>query len=580
MVSLQRKTADTARLRNFHPAFPMYQYDQYDQRIVDDRVARFRDQTRRFLAGELSEEEFRPLRLQNGLYIQRHAPMLRIAIPYGTLSGRQLRALGDIAERWDEGWGHFSTRQNLQLNAPRLEDTPDILAALAQVQMHAIQTSGNCVRNVTSDHFAGVAPDEILDPRPWCEILRQWSTFHPEFSALPRKFKIAVTASEADRAAVQVHDIGLRALLSPDGEVGFEVWAGGGLGRTPVIGTRIRSWIPAPELLLYVEAILRVYNADGRRDNPYKARIKILVREMGAEAFTSAVEAEYASLAGGPGQLTDAEIQRVVSQFAPPPYLPADEHTLAADAQAIAVAIQDQPGFERWLTRNVHAHRQAGYAAVTVSLKRAGKPPGDATSAEMRLVADLAERHGFGEIRVTHHQNLVLPDVRRSSLPSLFAALKSAGLATPNIGLLTDMIACPGGDYCALANARSIPVAEAIRARFEDLDDLFDIGEMELNISGCINSCGHHHIAQIGILGVDKNGEEWYQVTLGGTQGPEAAIGKVIGPSFSAEEVPDAVETVVRTYLTHRVSRDERFNETLARIGQGPFREAVYAETH
>jgi len=580
LVSLRRKTADTARLRNFYPAIPMYQYDQYDQRIVDVRVARYRDQTRRFLAGELSEDEFRPLRLQNGLYIQRHAPMLRIAIPYGTLSGRQLRALGDIAERWDEGWGHFSTRQNLQLNAPRLEDTPDILAALAQVQMHAIQTSGNCVRNVTSDHFAGVAPDEILDPRPWCEILRQWSTFHPEFSALPRKFKIAVTASEADRAAVQVHDIGLRAVLSPAGEVGFEVWAGGGLGRTPVIGTRIRTWLPAPELLLYVESILRVYNADGRRDNPYKARIKILVREMGADAFTRAVEAEYASLAGGPGQLTEAEIQRVVSQFAPPPYLSADAQTLAADAQAIGVAVQAQPGFERWLTRNVHAHRQAGYAAVTVSLKRAGKPPGDATSAEMRLVADLAEQHGFGEIRVTHHQNLVLPDVRRSSLPVLFAALKAAGLATPNIGLLTDMIACPGGDYCALANARSIPVAEAIRARFEDLDDLFDIGEMELNISGCINSCGHHHIAQIGILGVDKNGEEWYQVTLGGTQGPEAAIGKVIGPSFSAEEVPDAVEKVVRTYLAQRISRDERFNETLARIGQAPFREAVYAETH
>jgi sulfite reductase (NADPH) hemoprotein beta-component len=332
--------------------------------------------------------------------------------------------------------------------------------------------------------------------------------------------------------------------------------------------------------LLYVESILRVYNADGRRDNPYKARIKILVREMGADAFTRAVEAEYASLAGGPGQLTEAEIQRVVSQFAPPPYLSADAQTLAADAQAIGVAVQAQPGFERWLTRNVHAHRQAGYAAVTVSLKRAGKPPGDATSAEMRLVADLAEQHGFGEIRVTHHQNLVLPDVRRSSLPVLFAALKAAGLATPNIGLLTDMIACPGGDYCALANARSIPVAEAIRARFEDLDDLFDIGEMELNISGCINSCGHHHIAQIGILGVDKNGEEWYQVTLGGTQGPEAAIGKVIGPSFSAEEVPDAVEKVVRTYLAQRISRDERFNETLARIGQAPFREAVYAETH
>jgi len=558
----------------------MYQYDEFDQRIVDDRVQRFREQTRRFLAGELSEDEFKPLRLQNGLYIQRHAPMLRIAIPYGTLSSQQLRALGAIAERWDEGWGHFSTRQNLQLNAPRLEDTPDILEALAKVQMHAIQTSGNCVRNVTSDHFAGVAPDEILDPRPWCELLRQWSTFHPEFSALPRKFKIAVTASAADRAAVQVHDIGLRALLGPGGEVGFEVWVGGGLGRTPVIGSRIRSWLPAMDLLLYVEAILRVYNADGRRDNPYKARIKILLREMGADAFTRAVEAEFAALEGGPGRLTEHEIARVARYFKAPPYVHADEHTVVADAQILAAAAQAHPGFERWLSRNVHEHRQPGYAAVTVSLKRAGRPPGDATADEMRLVADLAEQHGFGEIRVSHHQNLVLPDVRRSALPDVYAALKASGLATPNIGLLTDMIACPGGDYCALANARSIPVAEAIRARFEDLDDLFDIGELELNISGCINSCGHHHIAQIGILGVDKNGEEWYQVTLGGTQGPSAAIGKVIGPSFSAEEIPAAVETVVRTYVGQRESAHERFNETLARIGQAPFREALYAETH
>ena len=558
----------------------MYQYDEFDQRIVDERVAVFRDQTHRFLNGTLAEEEFKPLRLQNGLYIQRHAPMLRIAIPYGTLASYQLRALAEIAQTWDQGWGHFSTRQNLQLNGPRLQDTPDILAALAKVQMHAIQTSGNCVRNVTSDHFAGVAPDEILDPRPWCELLRQWSTFHPEFSALPRKFKIAVTASAADRAAVQVHDIGLRALKGEGGEVGFEVWVGGGLGRTPVIGTCIRSWVPAADLLLYVEAILRIYNAYGRRDNLYKARIKILVREMGPQAFAAAVEDEFSRLEGGPGRLTDAEMARVSRHFAPPPYQSADDHTLVVDAQALAQASANQPGFARWLERNVHEHRQPGYACVTISLKRAGQPPGDATSDEMRLVADLAQRYSFGEIRVSHHQNLVLAHVRRIDLPPLHAALKCAGLATPNIGLLTDMIVCPGGDYCALANARSIPLAEQIRHRFEDLDDLFDIGEIELNISGCINSCGHHHVAAIGVLGVDKNGEEWYQITLGGTQGPQAAIGKIIGPSFSAAELPAAVETIVRLYVAQRIGPQEHFNQTLLRIGTAPFKEAIYAETH
>jgi sulfite reductase (NADPH) hemoprotein beta-component len=549
----------------------MYRYDDFDQALVDERVAQFRDQTRRFLAGELSEDAFRPLRLQNGLYVQKHAPMLRIAIPYGTLSSVQLRKLADIADRYDRGYGHFSTRQNLQLNWPALEAAPDILAELACVEMHAIQTSGNCVRNTTTDHFAGVARDELVDPRPYCELIRQWSTIHPEFAFLPRKFKIAVTAATADRAAVQVHDIGLRIVRNDAGELGFEVWAGGGLGRTPVVAPLIRPFLPERELINYLDAILRVYNRFGRRDNKYKARIKILVRELGAETFTGQVEAQWAALRGGPSTLTDAVLDDLRAAFAPPPYRQLDDDMTLPDA-----ALSDAPGFAAWAARSVTPHKVPGYRAVTVSLKAHGVAPGDATSEQMRVVADAAERFGFGEIRVSHHQNLVLPDVERAALPELHAMLKAAKLAAPNVGLLTDIIACPGGDFCSLANAVSIPVAQAIQARFDDLDDLFDIGEIELNISGCINACGHHHVGHIGILGVDKAGEEWYQVSLGGVQGPRAAIGRIIGRSFSRAEMPDVVERLVRAYVDLRESADERFIDAVRRVGLEPFKVAVY----
>ena len=553
----------------------MYRYDQYDQTLVDERVEQFRDQTRRFLAGELSEDEFKPLRLQNGLYVQKHAPMLRIAIPYGTVSSVQMRKLADVADRYDRGYGHFSTRQNLQLNWPELGRVPDLLEELATVEMHGIQTSGNCVRNVTTDHFAGVSPDELVDPRPYCELLRQWSTFHPEFTFLPRKFKIAVSASAADRAAVQVHDIGLRVVRSADDALGFEVWAGGGLGRTPIIGSCIRTFLPERELLNYVEAILRVYNRFGRRDNLYKARIKILVRELGAQAFAAEVEEEWSALRGGPATLSDEEITRVAAYFTPPAY----RHLPAEPSAAFQEALVSQPGFAAWVRRCVQAHRVPGYVSVTVSLKEHGQAPGDATSEQMRAVADAAEAFGFGEIRATHHQNLVLPDVERNSLPALHALLRKSRLATPNIGLLTDIIACPGGDFCALANAVAIPVAQSIQARFDDLDDLYDIGEIELNISGCINSCGHHHIGHIGILGVDKAGEEWYQVSLGGVQGPVAAIGRIIGPSFSRGQIPDVIERMVRAYVARRVSVDERFIDVVQRLGIEPFKEAVYGSS-
>ena len=549
----------------------MYRYDAFDQALVDQRVAQFRDQTRRFLAGELSEDDFRPLRLQNGLYVQKHAPMLRIAIPYGTLSSAQLRVLADVADRYDRGYGHFSTRQNLQLNWPALEAVPDILAELAAVQMHAIQTSGNCIRNTTTDHFAGVARDELVDPRPYCELIRQWSTIHPEFAFLPRKFKIAVSAATADRAAVQVHDIGLRVVRDDAGALGFEVWAGGGLGRTPVVAPLIRPFLPERELINYLDAILRVYNRFGRRDNKYKARIKILVRELGPATFAGQVEAEWAALRGGPSTLTDEVLEAMRAAFAPPPYRALEDAHELPDA-----ALSDQPGFAAWAARSVTAHKVPGYRAVTVSLKAHGVAPGDATSAQMRAVADAAERFGFGEIRVSHHQNLVLPDVERAALPELHALLKAAKLAAPNVGLLTDIIACPGGDFCSLANAVSIPVAQAIQARFDDLDDLFDIGEIELNISGCINSCGHHHVGHIGILGVDKAGEEWYQVSLGGVQGPTAAIGRILGPSFSRGEIPEVVDRLVRTYVALRESADERFIDAVRRVGLDPFKASVY----
>jgi len=555
----------------------MYLYDAVDQRLVDERVRQFRGQTERFLAGKLSEEEFRALRLRNGLYIQRYAPMLRIAIPYGLLSSQQLRKLAEIARKYDRAYGHFSTRQNLQLNWPRLEQVPDILAELASVQMHAIQTSGNSFRNTTTDHFAGVAADEIVDSFIWCEILRQWSTFHPEFSYLPRKFKIAVNGAKHDRAAVGVHDIGLHAVKDAGNNVGFKVLVGGGLGRTPIVGTVIRDFLPWPHLLTYLEAILRVYNRYGRRDNIHKARIKILVKERGLERLREEVEEEWLHLKHGPATLTHAEVERVAERFSRPQYESGTDHVFSSKTWSV-------PGFASWHKRNVHPHRVPGYSAVTLSLKKTGVPPGDVTSDQMNAIADLADRYSFGELRVSHEQNLILADVRQDRLPELWREARALGLATPNIGLLTNIISCPGGDFCALANAKSIPVAEAIQRRFDDLDYLFDIGELDLNISGCMNACGHHHVGHIGILGVDKNGEEWYQVQVGGNQGrnrsggPGAALGKVLGPSFARAEVPDVIEKLIECYLEHRDSDVERFIDVVQRIGVQPFKEKVYGK--
>jgi sulfite reductase (NADPH) hemoprotein beta-component len=551
----------------------MYRYDEIDQRLVDERVRQFRDQTRRFLDGKLAEEEFRALRLRNGLYIQRYAPMLRIAIPYGLLTSRQLRKLAEISSKYDRGYGHFSTRQNLQLNWPRLHDVPAILAELATVQLHAIQTSGNCIRNVTTDHFAGVAPDEIVDSFVWCELIRQWSTFNPEFSYLPRKFKIAVNGAEKDRAAVGVHDIGLHAVRNQD-EIGFRVLVGGGLGRTPVVGHVMREFLPWRYLLTYLEAILRVYNRHGRRDNIHRARIKILVKERGPERFREEIEAEWAELRDGPGTLTEAKVIQAESRFTRPNYQEMGTYPIYFS----------EPAFLAWTKRNVHPHKVPGYAAVTLSLKKTGVPPGDVTSAQMEAIADLAERYSFGELRVTHEQNLVLADVRAADLPALWREARALGLATPNIGLLTNIISCPGGDFCALANAKSIPVAQAIQDRFDDLDYLHDIGELDLNISGCINACGHHHVGHIGILGVDKNGEEWYQIEIGGNQGGTAAspasLGKIIGPAVARAEVPGVIERLIECYLAHRDSDAERFVEVVHRIGVEPFKEHVYGNAH
>jgi sulfite reductase (NADPH) hemoprotein beta-component len=550
----------------------MYRYDEIDQRMVDERVAQFRDQTRRFMAGKLAEDEFRALRLRNGLYIQRYAPMLRIAIPYGLLSTRQLRKFAEITRRYDRGYGHFSTRQNLQLNWPKLEQVPDILAELATVQMHAIQTSGNCVRNVTTDHFAGVAADEIIDSFVWCELIRQWSTFNPEFSYLPRKFKIAVNGAAQDRAAVAIHDIGLHAVKDASGEVGFKVLVGGGLGRTPMIGVTIREFLPWRHLLTYLDAILRVYNRYGRRDNIHKARIKILVKERGADKFRDEVEAEWAQIKDGPATLIEEEVRRIESRFTRPAY-----ETLRNEPSATTF-----PGFVNWAKRNVHPHKVPGYAAVTLSLKKTGVPTGDVTAEQMDAIADLADRYSFGELRVSHEQNLILADVRQRDLEAVWKEARALGLATPNIGLLTNIISCPGGDFCSLANAKSIPVAQALQERFDDLDYLHDIGEIDLNISGCMNACGHHHVGHIGILGVDKNGEEWYQIEVGGNQGnthpggPGPSLGKVLGPSFARAEVPDVVEKLIDTYLEKRDSDAERFVDVVHRIGIEPFKTAVY----
>jgi sulfite reductase (NADPH) hemoprotein beta-component len=550
----------------------MYRYDSYDQRLVDERVAQFRDQTRRYLAGELSEDEFRPLRLQNGLYIQRHAPMLRVAIPYGHLSSQQMRMLGHIARTYDRGYGHFSTRQNIQYNWPALETVPDILADLATVEMHAIQTSGNCIRNITTDQFAGVAPDEVIDPRPLAEILRQWSTFHPEFALLPRKFKIAVSGTLQDRAVVQMHDIGLEFFRDAAGAIAARVWAGGGLGRTPILGTMIREHLEWQHLLTYCEAILRVYNRHGRRDNAYKARIKILLKALGPDEFSQQVEAEWAHLKDSPNTITHAEFDRVAAFFAPPAYRELPAHDAGFDT-----AIASDPAFAAWVRRCVHAHRQPGYRAVTLSLKPTGIAPGDATDAQMDVVADFADRYGFGEIRVSHEQNLILADVELGQLHALWQEARKHGLATPNIGLLTDIICCPGGDFCSLANAPSIPVAQAIQEAFDDLDYLHDIGELELNISGCMNACGHHHVGHIGILGVDKDGSEWYQVTIGGKQGSDASLGTVIGPSFAADEIPAVVTRLIEVYVRERHA-DERFIDSVRRLGVAPFKEHVYGQ--
>jgi sulfite reductase (NADPH) hemoprotein beta-component len=551
----------------------MYIYDDIDQSLVDERVEQVRDQMRRYFAGQLGEEEFRPLRLQNGLYIQKHAPMLRVAIPYGLLSARQLRKLAFIAREYDRGYGHFSTRQNIQFNWPKLEDFADILAELASVQLHAIQTSGNCVRNTTSDQFAGVAPDEIVNPLVWGELIRQWSTFHPEFAFLPRKFKIAISGSTDDRAATQVHDIGIVAVRNDGGDIGFRMLVGGGLGRTPMIGHVIRDFLPWQHLLSYLDAILRVYNQAGRRDNKYKARIKILVKDMTPAAFAKAVEAEWAHLENNDSTLIQAEVDRVTSRFTRVAY----RALHGADVDH-AERVKTVKAFGRWSSRSVHAHRVVGYSAVTISLKSLGVPPGDMTAEQMDAVADLADRYSFGELRVTHEQNLVLADVEQQDLYELWEKLGALGLAAPNVGLLTNIISCPGGDFCSLANAVSIPVADAITRRFADLDYLYDIGELDLNISGCINACGHHHVGHIGILGIDKAGEEWYQITIGGNQGNQAAIGKIIGPSFARDEVPDVVETLIKTYLGLRQADHERFVDVVRRTGLQPFKEAVYAE--
>ena len=553
----------------------MYRYDQYDQTIVDERVVQFRDQTRRFLAGELTEDEFRPLRLQNGLYIQKHAPMLRVAIPYGQLSARQLRMLAHIARQYDRNYGHFSTRQNIQYNWPKLEEVPDILADLASVEMHAIQTSGNCIRNVTSDQFAGVAHDEIVDPRPYAELIRQWSTFHPEFAYLPRKFKFAVNGAAEDRTGTLFHDIGVHAVKNAEGVIGFRVLVGGGLGRTPILGHVIREWLPRKHLFTYLDAILRVYNRHGRRDNINKARIKILVKERGADRFTQEVEAEWAHLKDGPSTLAEEEIQRVAAHFIDPAY----EHLPDVNADYENKQLESK-AFANWVGRSVFKHKKPGYAAVTLSLKKTGVPPGDATAEQMEAVADLADRYSFGEMRVSHEQNLILADVKKSDLFAVWQGAKEIGFATPNIGLLTDIICCPGGDFCSLANAKSIPVAEAIQRRVEeklgDLDYLFDIGDISLNISGCMNACGHHHVGHIGILGVDKHGEEFYQVSIGGSQGLGASLGKVIGPAFAQDEMAGVVERLIETYVDFRYE-DEHFIDTVKRIGVEPFKERVYA---
>ena len=550
----------------------MYQYDAYDQTIVNQRVAQYRDQTKRYLAGELSDDEFRPFRLQNGLYVQRYAPMLRVAIPYGMLSSTQLRTLADIARRYDRGYAHISTRQNIQYNWPKLEQVPDILADLAKVQMHAIQTSGNCIRNTTTDQFAGVVAGEIIDPRPTCELIRQWSTFHPEFAFLPRKFKIAVNAHpDVDRAATTIHDIGVYIVKNTEGEIGYKILVGGGLGRTPIIGSVIREFLPQAELIAYLEAILRVYNLYGRRDNKYKARIKILVKALTPAVFAEKVEAEFAYANTEALHVPAAELQRLASFFTEPAY-----QTLSDNPIELSQAVNENRVFALWFNHNTHAHKKAGYRIVTLSLKRTGVAPGDITSEQMHAVADLVDQYSFGELRTTHEQNLVLSDVRQDQLFALWQQLSTLGFATANIGMLTNIICCPGGDFCSLANAKSIPIADQIQRRFDDLDEVYNIGDLDINISGCMNACGHHHVGHIGILGVDKKGAEYYQVSLGGNANHDASLGDILGPSFVAEEMANIIEEILNTYLDNRLD-NERFLDTYRRIGIAKFKERVYA---
>lgn len=547
----------------------MYRYDQYDHQMLADRVAQFRDQTSRFLQGKLSDAEFLPLRLQNGLYIQRLAPMLRVAIPYGMLSSAQMRKLAFIADHYDKGYGHLTTRQNIQFNWPALADVPDILAHLAEVEMHAIQTSGNCIRNTTTDQFAGVSADEVEDARAYCEIIRQWSTFHPEFAFLPRKFKIAVCGTRQDQAATQVHDIGLYLLKNEQGEIGFRVLVGGGLGRTPVIGSEINAFLPQEHLLSYLDAILRVYNREGRRDNKYKARIKILVKETGVNEFREKVEAEWQLLKNGPMTLTQQEVERCRAFFHDPAY-----KTLPAGSHELETALNKDVLFASWYEQNTAAHKKPGYAIVTICVKKTGFAPGDLDSDQMRFIADIADRYSFGEMRITHTQNLVLADVEKDQLYDLWQALKTHDLEADNLGLLSDMICCPGGDFCSLANAKSIPIAESIQRRFS-YAQLREIGQLSLNISGCMNACGHHHVGNIGILGVDKKGEEYYQISLGGSADNHTALGKIVGPSFSQDEVADVIEKIVQVYQQHRAS-GENFLAAYNRIGMDPFKEALY----
>ncbi len=550
----------------------MYQYDAYDQKIVDERVAQFRDQTQRYLNQELTEDQFRPFRLQNGLYVQRYAPMLRVAIPYGMLSSVQLRTLANIARDYDRGYAHISTRQNIQYNWPELARVPDILADLAKVQMHAIQTSGNCIRNTTTDQFAGVVAGEIIDPRPTCELIRQWSTFHPEFAFLPRKIKIAVNAlPDTDRAATAVHDIGIYIVKNEAGEIGYKVLVGGGLGRTPIIGSIIREFLPQNELIAYLDAVLRVYNLYGRRDNKYKARIKILVKALTPEVFAQKVEAECAHTKTEAMLVPAEEFARLASFFTEPAY-----QSLTDSPTALTDALSSNKAFALWYQHNTHAHKKAGYRIVTLSLKRTGVAPGDITSEQMLTVADLADQYSFGELRTTHEQNIVLADVRQEQLFDLWQQLSALGFATANIGFLTNIICCPGGDFCSLANAKSIPIAEQIQRRFEDIDQVYNIGHLDINISGCMNACGHHHVGHIGILGVDKKGEEYYQVSLGGNSNHDTSLGDILGPSFYAEEMADVIEEILNVYLDNR-QENERFLDTYRRIGLAKFKERVYA---